>query len=139
MSLSFGVSPLLLIPCLLAAAALGFWVYQRTVPVLAPAKRFSLTALRTTTLFLVLFLLFKPILENIINTEQPPLLAVLIDDSQSLQITIEEETDSLNISELTRNTVREFTQTQIDGSVRYFRFSSDVAQVEANTAPADSQ
>lgn len=138
MSLSFGVSPLLLIPCLLAAAALGFWVYQRTVPVLAPAKRFALTALRTTTLFLVLFLLFKPILENIINTEQPPLLAVLIDDSQSLQITVEEETDSLNISELTRNTVREFTQTQIDGSVRYFRFSNDVAQVASSTAPADS-
>ncbi|MFK7844569.1 MAG: hypothetical protein AB8G77_04650 [Rhodothermales bacterium] len=138
MSLSFGVSPLLLIPCLLVAAALGFWVYHRTIPVLAPAKRYTLTALRTTTLFLVLFLLFKPILENIINTEQPPLLAVLIDDSQSLQITIEEETDSLNISEVTRNTVREFTQTQIDGNVRYFRFSNDVVQVASSTTPADS-
>ena len=138
MSLSFGISPWLLIPCLIVAAGLGYWVYQNTVPTLAPAKRFALTALRTTTLALVLFLLFKPILENIINTEQAPMLAVLIDDSQSLQINIEEEADTLSISQQTRDAVQNFANENIDGNVRYFRFSSDITPTGNESAVADS-
>ncbi len=129
MSLSFGISPLLLIPCVLAALGLGYWVYLNTVPTLSQAKRLGLTALRTLTLSIVLFLLFKPMLQNIINTEQPPLLAVLIDDSQSLEIAIEEESDTLRISEETRATVRRYAAENVDGSVRYFRFSGDVNQL----------
>ncbi len=148
MSLSFGVSPLLLIPCLLIAAALGFWVYRNTVPTLSPSKRIALTTLRVGSLFVVLFLLFKPIWENIRNTEQPPLLAVLVDDSQSLNLTVEEASDSLSISEQTRTAVRDFAGEQIPGSVKYFRFSSDVqqvgdsqvgnSQIRNSNAPADS-
>ena len=139
MSLSFGLSPFLLIPCLLAAAALGFWVYRHTVPALSPAKRLSLTALRTATLCLVLFLLFKPILQNIINTEQPPLLAVLVDDSQSLQMKVAEETDSLDISEETRAAVQSFAGQNVPGRVRYFRFAGEIDEIDADqSATADS-
>ena len=139
MSLSFGLSPLLLILCLLAAAGLAYWVYRHTVPELHPAKRFGLAALRLLSLGLVLFLLFKPVLQNISNTELPPVLAVLIDDSQSLDMTIEEESDSLSLSEQTRKTVREFTRHNIPGDVRYFRFSSQTEPIQENSgATADS-
>lgn len=140
MSLSFGLSPLLLIPCLLVAAALGYWVYRQTVPALSTPKRLALTGLRTAALSLVLFLLFKPILQNIINTEQPPLLAVLVDDSQSLQMKVAEAADSLDISEETRAAVRSFADENIPGRVRYFRFDGEIDEIDQSTsnATADS-
>ncbi|MEZ4703430.1 MAG: VWA domain-containing protein [Rhodothermales bacterium] len=87
MSLTFGLTPLLLIPALLVAIALAVWVYRNTVPELPTGKRLLLTALRAGALMLVLFLLFEPILERRTRIEQRPVLAVLVDNSQSLLLT----------------------------------------------------
>ena len=84
MDLSLGYSPLLLVGCLLAAAALTWWTYGRSVPRVTPGRRAVLMALRGAALFLVLVLLFEPILRRVEATEEPPVLAVLVDDSQSL-------------------------------------------------------
>ena len=139
MSLSFGLSPFLLIPCLLAVGGLAYWVYRHTVPALSAGKRLGLTALRLISLGIVLFLLFEPVLQRTTSTEQPPVLAVLIDDSQSLDLTIEQEEDSLTLSELTRQTVRDFSRQQVPGEVRYFRFSSQTKPVDGReTSLVDS-
>ncbi len=84
MDLSLGYSPLLLVGCLLAAAALTWWTYGRSVPRVTGGRRAVLMALRGAALFLVLVLLFEPVLRRVEATEEPPVLAVLVDDSQSL-------------------------------------------------------
>lgn len=87
MSLTFGLSPWLLVLCALGAAALTYWSYRRTTPPLSRGRRLLLGGLRFLALFLVLFLLFQPVLRRVLRTEEPPVLAVLIDNSRSLRLT----------------------------------------------------
>ena len=84
MDLTLGTSPLLLVLCLLAAAGLTWWTYGRSVPRVPNSRRLLLSALRGAALFIVLVLLFEPVLRRIEATEEPPVLAVLVDASQSL-------------------------------------------------------
>ena len=84
MDLTLGYSPLLLVLCLAAAAGLTWWTYGRSVPRVTTGRRLLLSALRGTALFIVLVLLFEPVLRRTDATEEPPVLAVLVDASQSL-------------------------------------------------------
>lgn len=86
MTLSFGLSPWLLAACALVAAGLTYWSYHRTVPAVSPLKRAVLMALRFGALFIVLALLFEPVLRRQDTDTRPPVLAVLVDDSQSLTL-----------------------------------------------------
>ena len=54
--MSFGSSPVLLVLCLLAAAAFTFWTYRTTRPPLHPGKRAVLMGLRWIALAVLLFL-----------------------------------------------------------------------------------
>ena len=96
MSLSFGISPVFLIPCLIIAGLLAIWIYHKTVPAVSRPKQALLTFLRSATLFIILFLLFEPILQNLLQTEQPPVLAVLVDDSQSQTLHGNAQRDSID-------------------------------------------
>ncbi len=84
MDLSLGYPPLLLVGCLVAAAGLTWWTYGRSVPRVTPGRRAVLMALRGAALFIVLVLLFEPVLRRVEASEEPPVLAVLVDGSQSL-------------------------------------------------------
>lgn len=85
MSLTFGLNPWLLLLCLCGAGLLTWWTYRLTTPPLPTGRRALLGALRFLALFLILFLLFEPILRRTETQQFPPLLGVLIDDSQSLR------------------------------------------------------
>ena len=85
MSLSFGLSPWLLALCLVLAAGLTYWTYRRTTPPISRGWRWLLGGLRFVALALIFFLLFEPIVRQLSTTERPPVLAVLIDDSESLR------------------------------------------------------
>ena len=87
MSFSLGHSPWLLALCALAAAALTYWTYRRTTPALPPGRKALLGGLRFLALAIILFLLFEPVLRRVTSREEPPVLAVLVDDSQSLRVT----------------------------------------------------
>ena len=115
MSLSFGISPLLLIPCLLAAALLAFWVYHNTVPNVSRSKQALLTFLRSSSLFIILVLLFEPVLRNLTSTERKPVLAVLVDDSQSLTMHGLAEKDSLSDAPLMEQAIDAFSGQTIPG------------------------
>lgn len=86
MTFSLGYSPWLLALALLVAGGLSYWAYRRTVPSLAPAWRGLLGGLRFLSLALLLFLLLEPVVRHLNESTQPPLLAVLVDDSQSLRV-----------------------------------------------------
>lgn len=86
MALSLGYSPWLLGLSLLIAGGLSFWSYRTTIPALPPGRRWLLGALRFASLALICFLLLEPVVRHFDRSEQPPVLAVLVDDSESMRI-----------------------------------------------------
>jgi len=77
----------LLATCVAAAAGLTAWTYRETVPSLPAPRRWLLAGLRFGALTLICFLLFQPVARQVQERERPPVLAVLIDDSESLRVT----------------------------------------------------
>ncbi|MFQ5569130.1 MAG: hypothetical protein ACE5G0_05615 [Rhodothermales bacterium] len=138
MSLSFGLSPWLLALCVLIAAGLTYWTYRRTVPRVSTARRAVLMTLRFVALFIVLFLLFEPIWRQLQRDERPPVLAVVVDDSQSLGLEAETEGEPLDLAAATRRTLRSVPFRSIDGQTRFFAFSNSVRALPRSNDAADS-
>ena len=86
MDLELTVHPAVLIATVALAGALAWWSYGRTTPTLGGWRRVVLPALRFGALALVLFLLFEPLWRTLTRSDEPPLLAVLVDDSLSLRL-----------------------------------------------------
>ncbi|ARA94749.1 hypothetical protein AWN76_017360 [Rhodothermaceae bacterium RA] len=127
MALSFGLHPLLLLLCALGAAGLTYWMYRSPVPPLPPLRRGLLMGLRFGALFLILFLLAEPVLRRLHRDVRPPVLAVLLDDSQSLSLTAADaDTAGPSFGTAVQEVVRRLRQEGLTGDVRYFAFSNDV-------------
>ncbi|MEM1042059.1 MAG: vWA domain-containing protein [Bacteroidota bacterium] len=125
MDLSLGYSPLLLVACLFAAAGLTWWTYGRSVPRLAPGRRAVLMALRGAALFVVLLLLFEPVLRQVEATEEPPVLAVLVDGSQSLG----REDGAGDGAATARDALRRIPD--VDGETRVYSFDAEASPLDA--------
>jgi len=87
MSFSLAYPWWLLALSIAVAAGLTYWTYRETVPALPTPRRWLLGGLRFAALALICFLLFQPVAQQIQERERPPVLAVLVDDSESLRIT----------------------------------------------------
>ncbi|MCG8608560.1 hypothetical protein MJD09_26685 [bacterium] len=72
---------------LLAGIGLSYFVYRRTVPPVATSLRVLLVSLRAVALTLILLLLFEPILGISRKVTEKPVVAVLVDDSASMNLT----------------------------------------------------
>ncbi len=82
--IQFGTSWLLLLPCAalaLAASLLAYWYSAFRPPM---PWRAVLPALRFCALFLCLTLLLRPLWHHDVRREEPPVLAVLVDESLSI-------------------------------------------------------
>jgi len=66
---------------------LSLFVYRTTVPPIAPAKRYVLISLRSVGLFLLFLLLGEPLVSLVTHSVIQPVIAVLVDNSQSMAIT----------------------------------------------------
>ena len=121
MTFSFGHSPFLLALALVAAAAFAWWTYGRSVPAVPPARRLLLAGLRTGALFLVLALLFEPVLRRVEAREEPPVLAVLVDESQSLSL-------EAGAADAVRDVLRRFPD--LGGGARLYTFAADLDPLE---------
>ncbi len=132
MTLSLGHSPWLLALCAVVAAALAVWAYRRTVPPLGMGRRALLGGLRFAALLLVLLLLFEPIARHVACEARPPVLAVLVDDSRSLQVT----GDSAALPETLRRALRHVQAANPDGAVRLFAFDQHVHALPGASADA---
>ena len=86
MDLALAYPAWLLALCALLAAALAWWTYGRTTPAVAGWRKGLLATLRFATLFLVLLLLFGPVWRAVSASGDDPLLAVLVDESESLRL-----------------------------------------------------
>lgn len=132
MSFSFSASPVLLALCLLVAAGFSYLAYRRTVPPVSTAKRILLGGLRFVALALILFLLFEPIARQFSRTERPPVLAVLVDDSESLRVTTASGDSAASSAEARVQTALEqLRDSGLEGEQRLFRFSQTLDPAES--------
>ena len=86
MDLDFAAPPALLVLCTVAAGGFAWWSYRRSVPRPAGWRFPTLVALRTAALALVLFLLFEPVWTRAVARGDAALVAVLVDESESLTL-----------------------------------------------------
>ena len=129
MSLFFQYSPLLLLVCAVIAAAAVVWGYRRTVPDLPRGRKALLGSLRFASFFLICFLLFEPIARRTTNTSEEPVLAVLLDDSESVLLATEGQPalQSRGVRE-----VAEALALPADAEIRAFRFSTTAIELDAD-------
>ncbi|GAB5535408.1 MAG: hypothetical protein Rubg2KO_16570 [Rubricoccaceae bacterium] len=86
MDLDLAFPPALLAICAVVATGLAVWSYGRSTPPVSGWRRTLLTTLRAAAFGLVLLLLFDPVWKSLTRSGEPPLLAVLIDSSESLTL-----------------------------------------------------
>jgi hypothetical protein len=135
MAFSFSYSPWLLGLSVLLAGGLTYWSYRYTIPALSSSKRWGLGVLRFLSLILLCFLLLEPVLQMVDETENPPLLAVLIDDSQSMRVV--QGTDSATTAVRDRlTTLLAPLSDDLPGTARFFGFNTSVRALPE--APTDS-
>lgn len=130
--LSFGHGPLLLVLGLALAAALAWWAYGRMVPTVPRGRRALLAGLRGAALALLLVLLFRPVWRSVEAREEPPVVAVLVDASQSLDL----GADSAGAgpgAEAAREALRRLPE--LEGRLYRYAFAGDVRPL---AGPADS-
>lgn len=118
MDLDLAFPPALLALFAVVAAGLAIWSYGRSTPPVSGWRRALLTTLRALALWLVLLLLFDPIWKRLTHSGEPPLLAVLIDTSESLTL----GTTGTTPSERVRRALANFPT---DAALRFYTFDGD--------------
>ncbi len=137
MTFSFGYSPWLLILSLLLSGGLTYWSYRSTIPALAARWRWLLGGLRFVVLALLCFLILKPVVRHLDETERPPILAVLVDNSQSMRVVSGEadDTTASTVRERLAPTLAALTD-EAPGSARVFAFDQSLRAL--SDSPLDS-
>ncbi|MDX1741605.1 MAG: vWA domain-containing protein, partial [Rhodothermales bacterium] len=136
MDLSFGLTPVLLILCVVVAATASYLTYRGTTPVLTTGRRAVLSGLRLTSLAAILFLLFEPVLSRFTVVTEDPVLAVLIDASESMQLPAPDAggvTPADQAVDLAHQLASQRTP-----AVRFFTFAGQIDETIPETEPLDS-
>ena len=137
-ALSFGHDVWWIIPALWLAGWLTWWTYRKSVPRLSPWLGWFVPLLRFSSLSLILFLLLEPLLSRTRTIVTPPLLAVLVDESESLGVTGAVDTSSGPALEQVREALRRIPLSEVNGEVRLFGFGSGVRPLDPETSWPDS-
>ncbi len=139
MTFTLGLSPINLALLSLVALGLSYWSYRNTIPRLSTGARTVLTGLRFLALFLILFLIFEPILRFDSTTSEPPILAVLIDDSQSISVTSSaQDNSSARPAAAMDAVIDELKNVDFPGRLTFFAFSDSVRALPDIDKQADS-
>ncbi|MBN1464616.1 hypothetical protein JXA02_02565, partial [candidate division KSB1 bacterium] len=85
--LSFSRHAAVLFPLLLIAILFSIFVYRRTNPAVSLFLRGTLTTLRTLSLLLLLFVIYETTLHFRQHKNNPPILAIALDNTASMTIT----------------------------------------------------
>jgi hypothetical protein len=134
--LHLSVSLRLIFFFLAAACSVAFslYVYRFTIPPVSSPLRYGLVALRSSGLFVLFLLLGEPILSLIVRSVNPPVVAVLVDNSRSMAI----RDRSGQREEMLRSILRSADWQRLGekGRVVYLLFDERIRAVASN--PADS-
>lgn len=86
MSLTLGHPIAYLLLAVLASIVLTWWLYRETTPELSRNQRLLLGFLRSAALSIILFLLAEPLFLNTSQITEQPVLGLLFDESQSMEL-----------------------------------------------------
>jgi hypothetical protein len=122
-SLHFTYSPAFLALCLAAAGGLAWWMYHKPSIELPSWLFHTLRTSRFLALFLLLVLFLEPLWTALFEDRRPPIVAVLVDDSQSLTATA----DSAFVRHQLPLALRQMLQTLEDAGVQpqFFTFGHE--------------
>ncbi len=85
-TLGLAASPWIVALVILAAFAFALYSYKRTSPPVQPLRRWTLVALRTLGVALLLVALFEPVLSLLQANAEEPRVIVAVDNSQSMTL-----------------------------------------------------
>lgn len=127
MTLSLGYSPWLLLLSLAIAGGLTYWSYRRTIPALSTRWRALLAGLRFASLALICLLLLEPVVRHLDTREEPPVLAVLLDNTESMTVVTggPDDTSSATVHDELR-TVLDPLSNNLSGTLRPFTFDGSL-------------
>lgn len=123
-SISLDGSPWLLFLLFIVSIIFSYIIYKQTTPPVKPFVRTFLFSLRSVALVVLLAILFHPILSIRHNYLQKPDIAVLIDNSRSLQIEDANVVRSDIMNSVLKNKIWEDLQDQF--FLHFFPFSNSV-------------
>ncbi len=86
LSLALQTNPVLFGLIALTIAVVSYFVYRITVPPIPGALKATLIFLRSAGLIAVLMIFFEPVLTVVTRSETPPRVALLVDNSKSMQL-----------------------------------------------------
>ncbi|MGD0036086.1 MAG: hypothetical protein ABSC53_02185 [Bacteroidota bacterium] len=123
-----------LVLLLLAAVCsimLSWFVYRSTVPPVSSVKRYALISLRSIGLYLLFLLLGEPLLSLVTHSVDQPIIAVLVDNSQSMAITDRTGRRDETLKSILRSDV--WKRISKDGRLKYSIFDAKVRTLAAIT------
>ncbi|MGD0589316.1 MAG: vWA domain-containing protein [Bacteroidota bacterium] len=126
-SLSFRVVLLLLAG--MCSVAMAMIVYRVTVPPVSSIKRIVLISLRSFGLFFLFLLIGEPLLSLITHSVDQPIVAVLVDNSQSMAIKDKVGRRDETLKSILRSSI--WQQIGKDGRVDYSLFDGKVRNLSA--------
>ncbi len=86
-SISVQGNPFLYFVLVIAGIILTYIMYRQTVPPVDNLRKIALGIIRGTALFLIVSMLFSPVIVISTRNEQKPVLAVIADNTKSMKIT----------------------------------------------------
>lgn len=121
-SITLQGSTFLFVLIAIAGVAIVFFYYKYTIPPLPPNKKIILIILRSLAIVVLLSFFYEPVVDIIYRNDQPPVLAVLLDNSQSMAISDASGNRSSHVQKwLQENTLQ---RSGYAADVRFFTFSS---------------
>jgi hypothetical protein len=128
--ISFHLSwnPVVLIGCVLLAAVIAYFSYRRPIPPVGISLRIVLTTLRSLGLACLLLAIAEPVASLVSTTFQRPVVAILLDQSQSMTITDRDGKRDEHVRTFFRESPFQFGP---DCDIRYFGFSNRLLAIPA--------
>jgi hypothetical protein len=128
---SFSIRVVFLILAGMCSVAMAMAVYHVTVPPVSSVKRIVLISLRSLGLFFLFLLIGEPLLSLITYSVDQPIIAVFVDNSQSMAIKDKTGRRDEMLKSILRSPV--WQQIGKDGKVDYSLFDGKVRNVNAVT------
>jgi len=118
-NIGLAASPWIVALVIVAAFVVAVYTYNRTLPPVPPLRRWTLIALRSIGIGLLLLALFEPVLSLLKVTTEEPKVIVAIDNSESMTLA---GLDSARVREL-RSVVGAIDSSAIGSKTSYLLFS----------------
>jgi len=135
-SISLNGSIVLLICLVIVLIGLSILFYRYTIPPLPFSRRVLLSVLRSLSVSLIALVLFEPIVRFVDTEIFPPKVAILVDNSQSMNIKDIRQSRAEAVIKILRDKI--ITRTLSKAQPIYYKFSSILSSLDLNSIDTNS-